>query len=80
MNCFVWRVPRPDEYFPDGSWEFKFVRDELIENHILRQGWGIEDLRKGVDAFIDANNRRGWGGSPEKRFGILEPMLEHSGR
>ena len=69
-------MPRSDEYFSDGSWKFKFVRGELINNRILRQGWGIEDLRKGVDAFIAANNERCWGGSPEDRFDILKPMLE----
>lgn len=76
MNCFVWRVPRPNEYFSDRSWKFKFVRDELINNHILRQGWGIEDLRKGVYAYIAEWNRRGWGDSSKKRFGILKPMLD----
>ena len=74
MNCFIWRVPRPDEYFSDGNRKFKFVRDELINNHILRQGWGIEDLRKGTAAYA---GKWPWSpANPNRRFTILKPMLE----
>ena len=47
MGCFVWRVPLPEDFFNNGMSKFGFVRDELLNKKILRQGWGIEDLRKG---------------------------------
>lgn len=74
MGCFVWRVPLPEDYFIDGSWKFEFVRNELFGKHILRQGWGIEDLRKGESAY--ARNYGGSQAEAEDRFDILAPMLD----
>lgn len=75
-NCFISRVPRLLDYFADGTWQFKFVRDELLEKNILRQGWSIEDLRKGFDAYAAAWKKlHRMSGVPKTRFRILAPML-----
>ena len=75
-KCFISRVPRPTDYFADGTWKFRFVRDELIKKNTLRQGWSIEDLRKGFDAYAAAWKQLKWvTGSPKTRFRILAPML-----
>lgn len=78
MNCIVWRVPRPWEYFEDSGWKYEFVRNELIASKILYQGWGIEDLRKGELPYIAEWIRIGWGDSvaASERFKILKPMLD----
>ena len=47
MKCFVWRVPLATDRFTDGTSKFEFVRDELRNKKILRQGWGVENLRNG---------------------------------
>ena len=75
-NCFISRVPRLLDYFADGTWQFKFVRDELLEKNILRQSWGIEDLRKGFHAYAAAWKKLNkTTGTPKTRFRILSPML-----
>ena len=78
MNCIVWRVPRTWEYFEDGVWKYEFVRDELLNEKILRQGWGIEDLSKGESSYIAEWLRIGWSDSlaASDRFKILKPMLD----
>lgn len=75
-NCFISRVPRLLDYFVDGTWQFKFVRDELLKKNILRQGWSFEDLRKGFHAYAAAWKKLDLAsGTPKTRFRILEPML-----
>ena len=74
MDCFVWRVPTPEDFFTNGMSKFGFIRDELLNKKILRQGWGFEDLRRGKPAYVAA-----YGGNQtesEKRFDILSPMLD----
>ena len=76
MNCFVWRVPLPEDFFYDGMSKFEFVRDELLSKKILRQGWGIEDLRSGESAYVArCVSLGGTDSEAKKRFNILKPML-----
>lgn len=78
MNCFVWRVPYSTDRFTDGTSKFEFVRDELLGKKILRQGWGVEDLRNGQDAYVERQRSKGYTDAKEakKRFNILKPMLD----
>lgn len=77
MKCFVWRVPWSEDIFPDGTSKFEFVRNELLGKKILRQGWGVEDLRNGQDAYVKREHSKGYTDAKEakKRFNILKPML-----
>ena len=45
---------------------------------ILRQGWGVEDLRNGQDAYVKREHSKGNTDAKEakKRFNILKPMLD----
>lgn len=78
MKCFVWRVPWSEDIFHDGTSKFEFVRDELLGKKILRQGWGVEDLRNGQDAYVNREHSKGYTDAKEakKRFNILKPMLD----
>ena len=74
MSCFVWRFPLAEDFFTNGMSKFAFVRDELLNKKILRQGWGFEDLLLGKPAYVAA-----YGGDltvAEDRFNILSPMLD----
>ncbi len=77
MKCFVWRVPLPEDIFSDGTSKFEFVRDELLNKKILRQGWGVEDLRKGEDAYVKRQRSKGNTDAKEakKTFDMLTRML-----
>lgn len=71
-------VPWLEDIFPDGNSKFEFVRNELLNNKILRQGWGVEDLRNGQDAYVKREHSKGNTDAKEakKRFNILKPMLD----
>ncbi len=78
MKCIVWRVPLATDYFTDGTSKFEFVRNELLNEKILRQGWGVEDLRKGQTAYVERQRSKGNTNYQEavNRFNILKPMLD----
>ena len=78
MNCFVWRVPYATDRFTNSTSKFEFIRNELLGKKILRQGWGIEDLRKGESSYVKEWIRIGWvdSAAAKKRFNILKPMLD----
>ncbi|MBQ6296294.1 MAG: hypothetical protein IJK81_01115 [Selenomonadaceae bacterium] len=78
MKCFVWRVPYSTDRFTDGTSMFEFVRDELLNKKILRQGWGVEDLRNGQNAYVERERSKGNTNYQEavNRFNILKPMLD----
>lgn len=69
---FVWRITT--------DWnEFALLHKELMKNHILRQGWGLDGMR--VDkTFADFHAAwpKSWGDEAacRKRFNILYPMTE----
>lgn len=50
----------------------------MLNNKILRQGWGVEDLRNGQDAYVERQRSKGYTDAKEakKRFNILKPMLD----
>lgn len=73
-NYYVFRINYDDN--------FKLIRNELINNHLLRQGWGTYDMAvdSGYDAF-----KAGWQAHWEKdlkddtmrfRYNNLSIMLE----
>ncbi len=73
-NYYVFRITYDDNY--------KLIRDELIKNHYLRQGWGTYDMA--VDSGFDTF-KAGWQKHWEKdlpdetmlsRFNNLSIMLE----
>lgn len=78
MKCFVWRVPYSTDRFADGTSKFEFVRDELLNNKILRQGWGVEDLRKGQTAYVERERSKGNTNyqAAVNMFNTLKPMLD----
>ena len=78
MKCFVWRVPLATDRFTDGTSKFEFVRDELRNKKILRQGWGVENLRNGQSAYVERQRSKGNTNYQEavNRFGTLKPMLD----
>lgn len=57
---------------------FEFIRNELLNKKILRQGWGVEDLQNGQDAYVKREHSKGNTNAKEakKRFNILKPMLD----
>lgn len=69
---YVWRITT--------DWnEFALIHKELMKNHILRQGWGLDGMR--IDkTFADFHAAwpENWGDEPacKKRFNILYPMME----
>lgn len=78
MKYFVWRVPYSTDRFTDGTSMFEFVRDELLNKKILRQGWGVEDLRKGQTAYVERERSKGNTDYQKavNRFGNLKIMLD----
>lgn len=78
MKCFVWRVPLATDHFTDGTSKFEFVRSELLDKNHLRQGWGVEDLRKGQSAYVERQRSKGNTNAQAavNRFNILKPMLD----
>ena len=78
MNCFVWRVPYATDRFTNGTSKFEFIRNELLGKKILRQGWGIEDLRNGQNAYVERERSKGNTNYQDavNKFGNLKVMLD----
>ncbi len=79
-NYWVWRIVDDDPHF-------SYVRDDIFQKSILRQGWspcGV-DIRKGADAYIKALKANDWPISDKdsgrnigavRRYKVLAKMLK----